>query len=142
MKIKMKRVSNDIKEIGESLSKNRLTAYIDIYKETEFSGVGYLLDRELNLYRYEQSLGFNKETHDFGYFSKLDKSDKKIDIDIINNYLLNEINIMTNIYDNNSNEEESFSEIFRLDNYVGEFNNKELFDLVKNKLSKLLEEDI
>ncbi len=138
----MKRVSNDIKEIGESLSKNRLTAYIDIYKETEFSGVGYLLDRELNLYRYEQSLGFNKETHDFGYFSKLDKSDKKIDIDIINNYLLNEINIMTNIYDNNSNEEESFSEIFRLDNYVGEFNNKELFDLVKNKLSKLLEEDI
>lgn len=138
----MKRVSNDIKEIGESLSKNRLTAYIDIYKETEFSGVGYLLDRELNLYRYEQSLGFNKETHDFGYFSKLDKSDKKIDIDIINNYLLNEINIMTNIYDNNSTEEESFSEIFRLDNYVGEFNNKELFDLVKNKLSKLLEEDI
>ena len=138
----MKRVSNDIKEIGESLSKNRLTAYIDIYKETEFSGVGYLVDKELYLYRYEQSLGFNKETHDFGYFSKLDKSDKKIDIDIINNYLLNEINIMTNIYDNNSNEEESFSEIFRLDNYVGEFNNKELFDLVKNKLSKLLEEDI
>ena len=138
----MKRVSNDIKEIGENLSKNRLTAYIDIYKETEFSGVGYLVDKELYLYRYEQSLGFNKETHDFGYFSKLDKSNKKIDINIINNYLLNEINIMTNIYDNNSNEEESFSEIFRLDNYVGEFNNKELFDLVKNKLSKLLEEDI
>ena len=64
----MKLVSNDLKEVTSSLKMLRDSSYMDIYKENEFSSVGYLLDKDYILYKYTDSLKFNNSTHSFRHF--------------------------------------------------------------------------
>ena len=61
----MRKISQKESEIANSLNEKRQEAYLDIYKETEFSGLGILIDKDLNVYKYMWNTGFNKETHNF-----------------------------------------------------------------------------
>ena len=133
----MKKIINDLKEIGYLLNDKRPNSYIDIYCEKEFSSIGYLLDKDGYLYKYTEILGFNKETHNFSYQNELRKSSKKIDIDKLLEYLFNKVDIMSEKYINNYTEDEKYCEIIRTEKYRQEINNKELFYLLEKELLKL-----
>jgi len=138
----MEKISEKVSEIANSLNQKRLKAYIDIYKETEFSGLGVLVDEELNVYKYMWNLGFNRDTHSFSNNNYLYKSKKKADYNLLEKYLINDLNIIEKEYLNDSNEEEKYSEIIRLNNYVNEFSNCVLYDKIKEKISDMIKEEL
>jgi len=57
----MKLICEKESEVANTLNSKRGKAYIDIYKETDFKGLGILIDEELNIYKYGWGLNFNKE---------------------------------------------------------------------------------
>lgn len=135
-------ISSKESEVGNTLNKKRDKAYLDIYKETEFMGLGILIDEELDVYKYSWNIGFNKETHSFGQNTYLYKSEEKIDYKKLETYLIKNLAIIEKEYLNDSNEEEVYSEIIKLKTYVNEFSNKELYDKIKEKVEKLIKEEI
>ena len=90
----MKKISDKESTVANTLNQKRPNAYLDIYKETEFSGLGFLIDEELYVYKYGWSLAFNKETHNFSNNNYLYKSDKKIGYNELENYLLKDLDII------------------------------------------------
>ncbi len=130
----MKLVSNDLKEIGTLLNKLRKDAYIDIYKETEFLSIGYLVDKDLNLYKYADSLKFSNDTHNFGHFIELFKNSKKLDYNSIKTYLLDELKIIEKEYLDDRNEELNTIELISIESNECEFNNSILFNEIEIKL--------
>ena len=56
MSIVKHEVSERESEIANTLNQKRVNAYLDIYKETDFSGLGILIDEELNVYKYINSV--------------------------------------------------------------------------------------
>ncbi|MBQ7104622.1 MAG: hypothetical protein IJN90_02065 [Bacilli bacterium] len=135
-------ISSKESEVGNTLNKKRDKAYLDIYKETEFMGLGFLIDEELDVYKYQWNIGFNKETHSFGNNTYLFKSENKIDYQKLETYLIKNLKIVEEEYKDSSNEEELYSEIIKLKTYVNEFSNKELYDKIKEKIGKLIKEDL
>lgn len=138
----MKKISEKESEIANILNEKRPKSYIDIYKETEFLGLGILVDQSLDVYEYKWGMFFNKETHNFANNTFLFKSDKKINYLELEKYLIDELKIIEQEYNNNETEEESYSEIIRLKTYVNEFSNKELYDKIKMKIFNMIEEDL
>ena len=135
-------ISRKESDIANTLNSKRDQAYLDIYKETEFSGLGILIDNDLNVYKYLWNIGFNKETHNFAINNYLYKSQNQINYDEIENYLLKELNIMEIDYKNNSDENEKYNEIIKLKPYVNEYYNKELYEKIMIKISEMLKEDL
>lgn len=138
----MKIISDKESAVANTLNEKRLKAYIDIYKETDFAGIGILIDEELNVYKYVWNIGFSKETHSFGNNNYLYKCNNKVKYEDLETYLIKDINIIEKEYPNNSDDNERFNEIVRLKNYVNEFFNKELYELIFNKIKELTEEDL
>ena len=138
----MKIISDKESVVANTLNEKRLKAYIDIYKETDFAGIGILIDEELNVYKYVWNIGFSKETHSFGNNNYLYKCNNKVKYEDLETYLIKDINIIEKEYPNNSDDNERFNEIVRLKNYVNEFFNKELYELIFNKIKELTEEDL
>ncbi|MBR4262480.1 MAG: hypothetical protein IKQ35_03870 [Bacilli bacterium] len=137
----MKLISNDLKEIGILLNKLRVDSYIDIYKETEFLSTGYLLDKDLNLYKYTDSLKFNEDTHNFGHFIELFKNSRKLDYNIVKTHLLEELNILEKEYEDDRTSELNTIELIKIDSSECEFNNSTLFEIIENKLLELSESE-
>lgn len=138
----MRKISQKESEIANTLNEKRQEAYLDIYKETEFSGLGILIDKELNVYKYMWNTGFNKETHNFSINNYLYKSKNKINYEELENFLIKELNIIEKDYSNNSNEMERYNEIVKLKSYINEFFNKELYENIKEKVSILIKEEL
>ena len=138
----MKIISEKESEVANTLNSKRIKAYIDIYKETDFKGLGILIDEELNVYKYGWGLNFNKETHNFANSNYLYLLDKKINYEELEKYIIEELHIVENEYKDDSNDEERYSEILKLNTYVNEFTNKELFDKLKMKIANMIEEDL
>ena len=138
----MKIISDKESTVVNTLNEMRLKAYVDIYKENDFAGLGLLVDEDLNVYKYVWNIGFSKETHSFSNNNYLYKCDNKIKYEDLENYLIKELNIIEKEYPDNSDENERFNEIVRLKNYVNEFFNKELYELIKNKIIELTKEDL
>jgi len=138
----MLKISGKESEIGNILNEKRIKAYLDIYKETEFSGVGILIDENLNVYKYIWGIGFDSETHNFSNNSYLYKSDVKINYEELENFLIKDMNIVEIKYLDNTNKEEQYSEIIKLKTYVNEFSNKILYDKIKEKVSIMIKEDL
>ena len=131
-------ISDNIKDIGCLLNELRSNSYIDIYMETEFLSKGYLLDKDLYLYKYLDSLKFNENTHSFGNFIELYKSSNKIDYNSINNYLKNELKLDEKNYKDDREIELNTIEIIKLESSEYEFNNSILYKNIENKLLELL----
>jgi hypothetical protein len=140
--INLIKVSTKESEIANTLNSKRDKAYLDIYKETEFSGLGILIDNELNVYKYLWNIGFNKETHNFAVNNYLYKSRKKIKYEELENYLIKDLNIIENDYRNNSDEIEKYNEVIKLKPYVNEYYNKELYEKIIIKISEMIKEDL
>jgi len=138
----MKLICEKESEVANTLNSKRGKAYIDIYKETDFKGLGILIDEELNIYKYGWGLNFNKETHNFANNNYLYISEKKINYEEIEKYIINELKILEKEYNDDSNEEERYSEILKLKSYVNEFANKDLYDKIKLKIANMIEEDL
>ena len=138
----MKIISEKESEVANTLNSKRIKAYIDIYKETDFKGLGILIDEELKVYKYGWGLNFNKETHNFANSNYLYLLDKKINYEELEKYIIEELHIVENEYKDDSNDEERYSEILKLKTYVNEFANKELFDKLKMKIANMIEEDL
>lgn len=138
----MKIISDKESTVANTLNEMRPKAYIDIYKENDFAGLGVLIDEKLNIYKYVWNISFSKETHSFGNNYYLYECDNKIKYEDLENYLIKELNIIEKEYPDNSDENERFSEIVRLKIYENEFFNKELYDLIKNKIIELTKEDL
>lgn len=138
--ITLRKISQKESEIANTLNSKRLNAYLDIYKETDFSGLGILIDEELTVYKYLWNISFSKETHNFTTNNYLYKCRNKINYEELEHYLINELNIVEQEYKNNSNDMERYSEIIRLKNYINEFSNKELYEIIKEKLSNMIKD--
>ena len=138
----MKIISEKESEVANTLNSKRGKAYVDIYKETDFKGLGVLIDEELNVYKYGWGLNFNKETNSFGNSNYLYLCDKKIDYDEIEKYIIEELKELENEYLDDSNDEERYSEIIKLKTYVNEFSNKDIYDKIKEKIANMIEEDL
>lgn len=138
----MKIISEKESEVANTLNSKRGTAYIDIYKETDFKGLGILIDEKLNVYKYGWGLNFNKETNSFGNSNYLYLYDKKINYEEIEKYIIEELKVLEKEYVDDSNNEERFSEIIKLKTYVNEFANKEIYDKIKEKIANMIEEDL
>ena len=104
--INLRKISEKESEIANTLNQKREKAYLDIYKETEFSGLGILIDEELNVYKYLWNIGFNKETHNFANSNYLYLLDKKINYEELEKYIIEELHIVENEYKDDSNDEE------------------------------------
>ena len=138
----MKIISEKESEVANTLNSKRGKAYVDIYKETDFKGLGVLIDEELNVYKYGWGLNFNKETNSFGNSNYLYLCDKKIDYDEIEKYIIEELKVLEKEYLDDSNDEERYSEIIKLKTYVNEFSNKDIYDKIKEKIANMIEEDL
>ena len=138
----MRKISEKESEIANTLNQKRVNAYLDIYKETDFSGLGILVDEELNVYKYIWNLSFNKENHNFNINNCLYRLRNKINYEELENYLIKDLNIIEKDYSNNSTEMERYNEIIKLKTYINELFNKELFEQIKDKLQELIKEDI
>ena len=138
----MKIISEKESEVANTLNSKRGKAYVDIYKETDFKGLGVLIDEELNVYKYGWGLNFNKETNSFGNSNYLYLCDTKIDYDEIEKYIIEELKVLEKEYLDDSNEEERYSEIIKLKTYVNEFSNKDIYDKIKEKIANKIEEDL
>lgn len=138
----MRKISEIESEIGNILNKKREKAYIDIYKETEFSGMGVLIDHELTVYKYIWNTAFNKDTHNFSINNYLYECSNKINYKDLESYLINELNIVEKIYQNTSNDMEKYREIIKLESYINEYFNKELYEKIINKISDMIKEDL
>lgn len=138
----MKIISEKESEVANTLNSKRGKAYVDIYKETDFKGLGVLIDEELNVYKYGWGLNFNKETNSFGNSNYLYIYDKKIDYDEIEKYIIEELKVLEKEYLDDSNDEERYSEIIKLKTYVNEFSNKDIYDKIKEKIANMIEEDL
>lgn len=142
MVIIVKKISDKESVVANTLNKKRLKAYIDIYKETEFSGLGFLIDEELYVYKYGWGLSFNKETHNFSNNNYLYKSEKKIEYDELENYLLKDLEIIKKEYQETVLDEEQYSIIVKLKKYMNEYSNKELYEKIKDKIQDIIMEKI
>ena len=140
--INLRKISERESEIANTLNQKRVNAYLDIYKETDFSGLGILIDEELNVYKYMWNVSFNRETHNFSTNNYLYQLRNKITYEQLENYLIKELNIIEKKYSNNSTEMERYNEIIKLKTYVNELFNKELFEQIKDKLIEVLKEEI
>ena len=138
----MRKISQKESEIANTLNEKRQEAYLDIYKETEFSGLGILIDKELNVYKYMWNTGFNKETHNFSINNYLYKSKSKIKYEELESFLINELNIVEKVYENTSNEMDRYNEIVKLKVYINEFFNKELYEKIIQRISGMIKEDL
>ena len=138
----MREISQKESEIANILNEKRQEAYLDIYKETEFSGLGILIDKELNVYKYMWNTGFNKETHNFSINNYLYKSKSKIKYEELESFLINELNIAEKVYENTSNEMDRYNEIVKLKVYINEFFNKELYEKIIQRISGMIKEDL
>lgn len=138
----MKIISEKESEVANTLNSKRGKAYVDIYKETDFKGLGVLIDEELNVYKYGWGLNFNKETNSFGNSNYLYLYDKKINYDEIEKYIIEELSVLEKEYLDDSNDEERYSEIIKLKTYVNEFSNKNIYDKIKEKIANMIEEDL
>ena len=138
----MKRISSKESEVANILNSKRDKAHVDIYKESDFSGIGILVDEELNVYKYEWKTVFNKETHNFNINNYLYESKNKMNYEELEHYLINDLSIVEKTYDNDSDEETRTAEIIRLNGYEGEFQNKELYDKIRERISNLLKEEL
>ena len=138
----MKKINEKENEIINILNQKRPKAYVDIYKETEFLGLGILVDEKLDVYEYKWGMFFNKETHNFANNTFLFKSDKKVNYEELEKYLIEELKIIEQEYKNDETEESCYSEIIRLKAYINEFSNKDLYDKIKMKISNMIEEDL
>lgn len=138
----MRKISQKESEIANTLNEKRQEAYLDIYKETEFSGLGILIDKELNVYKYMWNTGFNKETHNFSINNYLYKSKSKIKYEELESFLINELNIVEKVYENTSNEMDRYNEIVKLKGYINEFFNKELYEKIIQRISEMIKEDL
>lgn len=138
----MKIISEKESDIANTLNSKRIKAYVDIYKETDFKGLGVLIDEELNVYKYGWGLNFNKETHNFANSNYLYLLDKKINYEELEKYIIEELKILEKEYKDDSNDEERYSEILKLKSYVNEFASKDLYDKLINKIANMIEEDL
>lgn len=138
----MRKISQKESEIANILNSKRINAYLDIYKETEFSGLGVLVDEELDVYKYYWNISFNKESHNFSTNTFLYKCRNKINYEELEKFLLKDLNVVENKYFNDSDIMEKCNEIIKLKSYVNEFFNKELYNSIKDKISMLIKEDL
>lgn len=132
----MKVISNKESEIGNLLNEKRVESYVDIYMETEFLGRGYLIDKDLYLYKYGWGYMFNKANHEFGMKYELLKSENTVSYEMIEDYLIKELNIVEKEYKESVDDEKSSCEIIKLKSFIKEFNNNELYDLIQEKIEK------
>lgn len=140
--INLRKISEKENEIANTLNQKRVDAYLDIYKETDFAGLGILVDKELTVYKYLWNISFSKETHNFSTNNYLYRLRNKINYEDLEKILIQELNIVEKDYSNNSTDMERYNEIIKLNNYVNEFFNKELYENIKDKLSKILKEEL
>lgn len=138
----MKIISEKESEVANTLNSKRGKAYVDIYKETDFKGLGLLIDEELNVYKYGWGLNFNKETNSFGNSNYLYLYDKKINYGEIEKFIIDDLKVLEKEYLDDSNDEERYSEIIKLKTYVNEFSNKDIYDKIKEKIANMIEEDL
>lgn len=138
----MKEISKKESEISNILNSKRLNACLDIYKETDFSGLGILIDEELFVYKYLWNTCFNKEHNSFSINNYLYKSKNKINYEELEKYLIIDLNIVEKNYINTSSEMEKYNEIIKLNSYANEFFNKELYEKIKEKISNMIKEDL
>lgn len=138
----MKIISEKESEVANTLNSKRGKAYVDIYKETDFKGLGLLIDEELNVYKYGWGLNFNKETNSFGNSNYLYLYDKKINYEEIEKFIIDDLKVLEKEYLDDSNDEERYSEIIKLKTYVNEFSNKDIYDKIKEKITNMIEEDL
>jgi len=138
----LRKISQKENEIANTLNMKRVNAYLDIYRETDFSGLGILIDEELFVYKYIWNVSFHKETHNFVTNNYLYRCRKKINYEELEQYLINDLNIVEKEYNNNSTEMERYNEIVKLKSYINEFFNKELYDKIKEKISNMIKEDL
>lgn len=138
----MKIISEKESEVANTLNSKRGKAYVDIYKETDFKGLGLLIDEELNVYKYGWGLNFNKETNSFGNSNYLYLYDKKINYEEIEKFIIDDLKVLEKEYLDDSNDEERYSEIIKLKTYVNEFSNKDIYDKIKEKIANMIEEDL
>jgi len=129
----MKLISNRESEIGNLLNSKRSAAIVDIYKETEFSGLGYLIDDQLVTYKYLWNVGFDNKTHNFGknfYLYQLKKNLEKPQLFSF----LSDLDLSPIKYPQSVKENEGYCEIIRLPHCAIELENEELFNIIKNKI--------
>lgn len=138
----MRKISDKESTVANTLNEKRLKAYVDIYKETEFSGIGFLIDEELYVYKYGWNLVFSKETHDFSNNNYLYKSNKKIAYEELENYLLKDLKIIEKEYQETVSDEEQYSEIVKLKNYMKEFSNRNIYEKLKDKILNMIKEKL
>lgn len=138
----MKKLSSKEKEIADILNNKRNKAYIDIYKETDFSGIGLLIDENLDLYKYCWHMAFNNKTNSFDINHYLYKFNEKIDYDELENFLIKDLNIIEKSYDEDDNIMEKSMEVIKLKVYEKEFSNIDLYDKIKEKINIMIEEDL
>ena len=138
----MRKISTKESEIGNFLNSKRDKAYIDIYRENDFGGLGILIDNELNIYKYEWKTSFSSKTNGFSINNALYELKGKIDYEVIEDYLLNKLNITSNEYINDSNEDIRTTEIIRLKNCECELENSDLFEKIKEMINSQIKENL
>lgn len=138
----MRKISEKESDIANLLNEKRQNAYIDIYKENDFSGIGIIIDEELTVYEYLWNIGFNKENNSFSNNNIIYKCRNKINYEEIEKYLISDLNIIEKEYLDDCKEDENYSEIIKLKSYVNEFSNKYLYDKIKEKISTMIKEDL
>ncbi len=137
----MKKLSSSEKEIIKFLNDRRDKAYVDIYLENDFSGLGILIDEELNVYEYSWKTVFNRQNN-FSTVNELYQVERKMHYDSLEGYFLKDLNLVEKEYPSDSCDEYRSCEVIRLPNCVGEFDNSELYEIIKDELSNLLKEDL
>ncbi len=138
----MRKISTKESEIGNFLNSKRDKAYIDIYRENDFSGLGILIDNELNIYKYEWKTSFSSKTNGFSINNALYEIKEKIDYEVIEDYLLNKLNITSSEYINDYNDDIRTTEIIRLKNCECELENSNLFEKIKEMINSQIKENL
>ncbi len=129
----MKLISNRESEIGNLLNSKRGTAIVDIYKETDFSGLGYLIDDQLVTYKYLWNIGFDNKNHNFGKNFNLYQLKRNLKKDQLLSFL-NDLDLSPVKYPQCVNENEAYCEIIRLPHCAIELENEELFDIIRKEV--------
>ncbi len=138
----MRKITDKEKDIANFLNSKRNKAFIDIYEEKEFSGLGILIDEDLKVYKYLWEMRFNKKNNSFAIVNEMYEFENRMIYEKIESFLLKDLNIVEKEYTDDSDANIKTMEIIRLKGYVNEFKNRVLFKKIINKINDILKEDL
>lgn len=112
-------------EIKEKLDNIRENTIVEIHSYNQVKGTGIIVDNNYNIYDYKWYIGYNQKENKFGMCNDLDKRDKPLDFKI--KEFLEELNIFTKETKDNSNVEEGYDVIVKLNEKETYLENKEVY---------------